>query len=240
MATRLGDAAIGRVVKIKYTHYTTTSLVDFLVVHQDDGTWVCMQSNGGYYPFNTTGWSTNGQYGESWIDSYLNSTALNNLDPAILSSILYTTVRCNEGQSSVIYISRKLFLLSASQIGVSSSTLSNAPDEGPKLSYFLEGYSSSANQRRIFQDGEAWWTRTPYITSQNPNVSPTLTCYVATDGTIAGSERQRQQALHFAFRLDPSLIIGNDGTLSRNSAPTIPSSLTVPSPLRSATPITIQ
>ena len=76
-------------------------------------------------------------------------------------------------------LSCKIFLLSGKEVGWDSSDNQYFPNDGAKLSYFLDGTSSSANSKRVAKlNGSAtvWWLR-------SPSTSNTFSVwYVSSDG----------------------------------------------------------
>ena len=151
---------------------------NYLVVHQGlpsdlydascEGTWLLRQDIAG----NRVWDSGNSNVLESSdIQSYLNETWLNRYDTDIRNAIKQVKIpyRQNGGSSGTDRsgangLSCKIFLLSGKEVGWDSSDNQYFPNDGAKLSYFLDGTGSSANQKRVATlNGSAtvWWLRSP-------------------------------------------------------------------------------
>nr|DAP09690.1 MAG TPA: tail protein [Caudoviricetes sp.] len=174
--TPLGSLAVGSTVKIAVggTDY------DWLVVHQGlpgsmydascNGVWVVMKD---IYTKSKFG-STN-LYKNSGIHTYLNGTFYNLIDSQIRAVIKQVKIPyTNSGvQSGANGLSTKVFLLSGTEVGISSTFMNT---EGTKLSYF-----DSASKRVAYNGGSAaaWWLRSPLTTT-----SANVWC-VGSDGSSA-------------------------------------------------------
>lgn len=167
MAT-LGKQAVGSIVKLNVDGVAT----NFIVVHQGlpgtmydsscDGTWLLMEDI-----YESRVWdSSDNDYANSDIHSYLNNTFVNLFDSDIKSAIKQVKIpyRAGRGSSTTVTsgssgLSAKVFLLSYTEVGFSGS--SYAPVEGAVLSYF----NGADNSKRIgYLNGSAtgWWLRSPY------------------------------------------------------------------------------
>ena len=104
------------------------------------------------------GVSTNA-YATSDIDSWLNGDYLNFIDASIRAQITAINISYTVGNRSntVTTLSRKVFLLSYTEVGFSGSSYTNV--EGSPLSYF-----NSASRRIGYLNGAAtgWWLRSPH------------------------------------------------------------------------------
>lgn len=171
--TPIGDLAIGSTVKIAIngTNY------DFIVVHQGNpdssiydsscnGTWLLMKNIYTNMVFNSSGNS----YKSSTIDTYLNNTFYNLIDSNVRTIIKQVKIPYQSGTSSSSVVtganglSTRAFLLSGTEVGLSSGSMNTL---GAKLSYFISGTSTDANNKRIayYNDSATgWWTRSPYGT----------------------------------------------------------------------------
>ena len=174
MSTQLGSMSVGSTVKLNLGGTPK----DFLVVHQGlpssmydsscNGTWLLLKD---IYS-NRTWDSSNNDYKNSDIHSYLNSTFLNLFDDDIKNAIKQVKIPYQNGTGSGGSVasgsnglSCKIFLLSGYEVGFSTSDNSYFPRDGAKLSYFSSGTSSSANNKRIAKlNGSAagWWLRSPH------------------------------------------------------------------------------
>lgn len=173
LGTRLGDLEIGTIVYIKENGIYQ----DYLVVHQGlpssmydsscNGAWLLRKD---IYTMRA-GNSSNNDYKNSDIHSYLNGTFLNLFDNDIKNAIKQVKIPYQNGTGSVGSVasganglSCKIFLLSGYELGWTTSNNSDFPRDGAKLSYFTAGTSSAANNKRIANyNGSAtyWWTRSP-------------------------------------------------------------------------------
>ena len=152
--------------------------VTYIVVHQGrpsslydascDGTWLLRKD----IAENRVWDSGNSNVLESSdIHSYLNNTWINRYDTDIRNAIKQVKIpyRQNGGsggtdRNGANGLSCKIFLLSGKEVGWDSSDNRYFPNDGAKLSYFLDGTSSSANQKRVATlNGSAtiWWLRSP-------------------------------------------------------------------------------
>lgn len=173
MAT-LNDKTVGDIVQLNVGSVAT----NFLVVHKGlpstkydsscDGVWLLMVNAYG----SSMKWdSTNNDYENSDVHSYLNSTFFNLLDDDVKNSIKQVKIpyRKGSGTSTTVSsgssgLSTKIFLLSRFELGW-TAYLADAND-GDKLTYFTAS-SALLNALRICYspDGTArtWWTRTPDV-----------------------------------------------------------------------------
>lgn len=153
------------------------TLKNFIVVHQGrpstaydsscNGTWLLLEDI--YEKRNLDDWAAS--YEESDMHSYLTSTFLGLFDSAVQKVIKQVKIPYRQGSmlngpvlSGSSGLSTKVFLLSYTEVGYSSS--SDAPVEGASLAYF----NGAANSARIgYLNGTAtsWWLRTPYIGQSN-------------------------------------------------------------------------
>ena len=188
MSTKLGSMSVGSTVKLKLGGTAR----DFLVVHQGlpssmydsscNGTWLLLKDI-----YTTRQWdSSNNDYKNSDIHSYLNGTFLNLFDDSIKNTIKQVKIPYQNGTGSggsvasgANGLSCKIFLLSGYEVGFSTSDNSYFPRDGAKLSYFSSGTGNAANNKRIANyNGSAtiWWLRSP-ITNDTDSV-----WYVNSDG----------------------------------------------------------
>lgn len=173
----LGDVAVGETVRLNVSGVAT----EFIVVNQgkpsdlyDDsceGTWLLMKDIEQGSTWNNSNDSGN-SYGSSAVHRYLNSTFLGTLDAGIQSVVIQAKIPYVNGTGSGGSVasgsnglSAKVFLLSGYEVGFTTSDDSRFPIDGSKLSYFLSGSGTSANNKRIaYLNGRAydWWLRSPY------------------------------------------------------------------------------
>ena len=178
--TSAGDIDVGATVKINENGQP----VDYLVVNQGlpsdiydsscEGTW-CLRKD---IAENRAWDSGNSNVLEtSDIQAYLNGDWMNRYDPDVVEAIKQVKIpyRQNGGsggtdRNGANGLSCKIFLLSGEEVGWDSSDNPNFPNDGAKLSYFLDGTGSSANSKRVATlNGSATtqWTRSPHTDRTN-------------------------------------------------------------------------
>lgn len=245
----LGTKAVGSTVKLD----VNGTAREFLIVHQGkpssiydnscDGTWLLMKDC-----YESRQWhsSNNNDYENSTIDSYLNSTFLNLFDANIRNAIKQVKIpyRKGAGYSTTVTsgasgLSVKIFLLSGYEVGWTTSDSSYFPADGAKLDYFLSGNGSSAQSKRVANlNGSAtrWWLRSPFCHSGGGS---TYAFGVRSDGYWSYVSCSGSYGIRPALILPSSLLVSDDGSISTNTAPSTPSSITVPPNIMGGTTITI-
>lgn len=245
MSTKLGSMSVGSTVKLKLGGTAR----DFLVVHQGlpssmydsscNGTWLLLKDI-----YTTRTWdSSNNDYKNSDIHSYLNGTFLNLFDNDIKNAIKQVKIPYQNGTGSggsvasgANGLSCKIFLLSGYELGWTTSDNSYFPRDGAKLSYFSSGTGSAANNKRIANyNGSAtgWWLRSPH-TYGTSNV-----WYVFSDGIYNSWRYGSTYGVRPALVLDSSLSVSDDGSVKTNQPPTTPSSISVPENISGGSTITV-
>lgn len=240
----LSSKAIGSTIKLK----VNGSAKDFIVVHQgkpssvyDDscnGTWLLMKDiyeNRAWHSSNTN------DYANSTIHSYLNSTFLNLFESNIKNAIKQVKLpyRKGSGTSTTVTsgsngLSAKIFLLSATETSFSFSYMPSG--EGAELAYFKGCADNSSDSKRVAKlNGSAtgWWLRSPDCY----NFSYAL--YVLSNGGWNGSNCSDSYGIRPALILPSTLLVSDDGTVSTNTAPSTPGSISVPSSIMGGTNISI-
>lgn len=240
----LSSKAIGSTIKLK----VNGSAKDFIVVHQgkpssvyDDscnGTWLLMKDiyeNRQWHSSNTN------DYANSTIHSYLNSTFLNLFESNIKNAIKQVKLpyRKGSGTSTTVTsgsngLSAKIFLLSATETSFSFSSMPSG--EGAELAYFKGCADNSSDSKRVaYLNGSAayWWLRSPLC----GNFSIALCVY--SDGDWDGSDCSHSSGIRPALILPSTLLVSDDGTVSTNTAPSTPGSISVPSSIMGGTNISI-
>ena len=240
----LSSKAIGSTIKLK----VNGSAKDFIVVHQgkpssvyDDscnGTWLLMKDiyeNRQWHSSNTN------DYANSTIHSYLNSTFLNLFESNIKNAIKQVKLpyRKGSGTSTTVTsgsngLSAKIFLLSATETSFSFSSMPSG--EGAELAYFKGCADNSSDSKRVaYLNGSAtvWWLRSPYC----GNFSGAL--YVYSNGDWYGNYCSNSCGIRPALILPSTLLVSDDGTVSTNTAPSTPGSISVPSSIMGGTNISI-
>ena len=240
----LSSKAIGSTIKLK----VNGSAKDFIVVHQgkpssvyDDscnGTWLLMKDiyeNRQWHSLNTN------DYANSTIHSYLNSTFLNLFESNIKNAIKQVKLpyRKGSGTSTTVTsgsngLSAKIFLLSATETSFSFSSMPSG--EGAELAYFKGCADNSSDSKRVaYLNGSAtfWWLRSPY-------------CYdfygalgVGSNGVWDYYRCSYSCGIRPALILPSTLLVSDDGTVSTNTAPSTPGSISVPSSIMGGTNISI-
>lgn len=240
----LSSKAIGSTIKLK----VNGSAKDFIVVHQgkpssvyDDscnGTWLLMKDiyeNRQWHSSNTN------DYANSTIHSYLNSTFLNLFESNIKNAIKQVKLpyRKGSGTSTTVTsgsngLSAKIFLLSATETSFSFSSMPSG--EGAELAYFKGCADNSSDSKRVaYLNGSAtyWWLRSPNC----GGFSLALCVHSYGDWNLnycSGSGGVRP-----ALILPSTLLVSDDGTVSTNTAPSTPGSISVPSSIMGGTNISI-
>lgn len=240
----LSSKAIGSTIKLK----VNGSAKDFIVVHQgkpssvyDDscnGTWLLMKDiyeNRAWHSSNTN------DYANSTIHSYLNSTFLNLFESNIKNAIKQVKLpyRKGSGTSTTVTsgsngLSAKIFLLSATETGFSFSYMPSG--EGAELAYFKGCADNSSDSKRVAKlNGSAagWWLRSPHCLYFGRAL------YVSSNGDWDDGYCSGSYGIRPALILPSTLLVSDDGTVSTNTAPSTPGSISVPSSIMGGTNISI-
>ena len=240
----LSSKAIGSTIKLK----VNGSAKDFIVVHQgkpssvyDDscnGTWLLMKD---IYESRQWHSSNTNDYANSTIHSYLNSTFLAMFDSNIQKAIKQVKLpyRKGSGTSTTVTsgsngLSAKIFLLSATETSFSFSYMPSG--EGAELAYFKGCADNSSDSKRVaYLNGSAtyWWLRSPRCDSFSYNL------YVFTNGDWNFNGCSNSCGIRPALILPSTLLVSDDGTVSTNTAPSTPGSISVPSSIMGGTNISI-
>lgn len=241
----LSSKAIGSTIKLK----VNGSAKDFIVVHQgkpssvyDDscnGTWLLMKDiyeNRQWHSSNTN------DYANSTIHSYLNSTFLNLFESNIKNAIKQVKLpyRKGSGTSTTVTsgsngLSAKIFLLSATEASFNFSSYMPS-GEGAELAYFKGCADNSSDSKRVaYLNGSAagWWLRSPYCGSFGGALG------VDSSGDWNGGSCSGSYGIRPALILPSTLLVSDDGTVSTNTAPSTPGSISVPSSIMGGTNISI-
>lgn len=241
----LSSKAIGSTIKLK----VNGSAKDFIVVHQgkpssvyDDscnGTWLLMKDiyeNRQWHSSNTN------DYANSTIHSYLNSTFLNLFESNIKKAIKQVKLpyRKGSGTSTTVTsgsngLSAKIFLLSATETSFNFSSYMPS-GEGAELAYFKGCADNSADSKRVaYLNGSAagWWLRSPHCSIFNNALC------VNSNGDWGNYYCSLSCGIRPALILPSTLLVSDDGTVSTNTAPSTPGSISVPSSIMGGTNISI-
>ena len=240
----LSSKAIGSTIKLK----VNGSAKDFIVVHQgkpssvyDDscnGTWLLMKDiyeNRQWHSSNTN------DYANSTIHSYLNSTFLNLFESNIKNAIKQVKLpyRKGSGTSTTVTsgsngLSAKIFLLSATETSFDFSYMPSG--EGAELAYFKGCADNSSDSKRVAYLNESatyWWLRSPSCNSFG------FALCVNSNGDWGGGNCSFSVGVRPALILPSTLLVSDDGTVSTNTAPSTPGSISVPSSIMGGTNISI-
>ncbi|MEY8230230.1 DUF6273 domain-containing protein [Oscillospiraceae bacterium 50-16] len=242
----LSSKAVGSTVKLKFGG----TMREFLVVQQGrpssaydascDGTWLLMKDC-----YETKQWHSSNvnDYANSTIQSYLNSTILNLFEANIRNAIKQVKLPYRPGSgygktvnSGANGLSTKIFLLSGTEVGFVHDYFAI---EGAKLSYFRGcAEAASDNKRVAYLNGSAeyWWLRSPYCSSSG---GTTRAWSVDSSGGWYSDHCSGTCAVRPALILPSSLLVSDDGSVSTNTAPTTPSSITVPQSIQGGSTITV-
>ena len=241
----LSSKAIGSTIKLK----VNGSAKDFIVVHQgkpssvyDDscnGTWLLMKDiyeNRQWHSSNTN------DYANSTIHSYLNSTFLNLFESNIKNAIQQVKLpyRKGSGTSTTVTsgsngLSAKIFLLSATETSFNFSSYMPS-GEGAELAYFKGCADNSSDSKRVaYLNGSAavWWLRSPNCGGFG------LALCVYSNGVWSYGGCSNSDGIRPALILPSTLLVSDDGTVSTNTAPSTPGSISVPSSIMGGTNISI-
>lgn len=241
----LSSKAIGSTIKLK----VNGSAKDFIVVHQgkpssvyDDscnGTWLLMKDiyeNRQWHSSNTN------DYANSTIHSYLNSTFLNLFESNIKNAIKQVKLpyRKGSGTSTTVTsgsngLSAKIFLLSATETSFNFSSYMPS-GEGAELAYFKGCADNSSDSKRVaYLNGSAtnWWLRSPDCGNFGNALG------VNSNGDWYNYGCSSSCGIRPALILPSTLLVSDDGTVSTNTAPSTPGSISVPSSIMGGTNISI-
>ena len=240
----LSSKAIGSTIKLK----VNGSAKDFIVVHQgkpssvyDDscsGTWLLMKD---IYENRQWHSSDTNDYANSTIHSYLNSTFLAMLDSNIQKAIKQVKLPYRKGSGTSTTVTSgsnglpaKIFLLSATEMSFNFSYMPSG--EGAELAYFKGCADNSSDSKRVaYLNGSAvsWWLRSPYC-----NFSYYALCVYSYGDWYSGN-CSNSNGIRPALILPSTLLVSDDGTVSTNTAPSTPGSISVPSSIMGGTNISI-
>lgn len=240
----LSSKAIGSTIKLK----VNGSAKDFIVVHQgkpssvyDDscsGTWLLMKD---IYENRQWHSSDTNDYANSTIHSYLNSTFLAMLDSNIQKAIKQVKLPYRKGSGTSTTVTSgsnglpaKIFLLSATEMSFNFSYMPSG--EGAELAYFKGCADNSSDSKRVaYLNGSAivWWLRSPSCNNFN------YALYVYSNGDWYNNYCSDSDGIRPALILPSTLLVSDDGTVSTNTAPSTPGSISVPSSIMGGTNISI-
>ena len=236
MAQRLGNVAVGSILKIKMD---STGNKNFIVVHQGkpssmydescNGTWLLYQNIWGDYEWNS---SKSNKYDGSFVSNMENSTGfISDINAALRAKVKTVKIPyCVGGMSSTVKSGAngypcRMFLLSGYEVGFTTKEGASLPADGSKLSYFISGNSSTAKNKRIAKMNSRnylWWLRSPRTNYDDFAYS------VNTDGSAYNSIVTAKGGVRPAIILPPDLIVDDSNIITANTVPNAPASITVP------------
>lgn len=240
----LSSKAIGSTIKLK----VNGSAKDFIVVHQgkpssvyDDscsGTWLLMKD---IYENRQWHSSDTNDYANSTIHSYLNSTFLAMLDSNIQKAIKQVKLPYRKGSGTSTTVTSgsnglpaKIFLLSATEMSFNFSYMPSG--EGAELAYFKGCADNSSDSKRVaYLNGSSacWWLRSPHCRNSYGALG------VNSNGDWGNDGCSGSIGIRPALILPSTLLVSDDGTVSTNTAPSTPGSISVPSSIMGGTNISI-
>ena len=229
MATvTLGSKAEGSIIKLKENGV----LVEFYIAKQNyesglNGAGRVLVVRKDCYDQRQWHSSNINAYASSAIDTWLNGTYKNLLDANIRTAMGTTKIYYTpgNGNNSKTTLQRSVFLLSATELG-QSHTYMNA--EGTALSSTVVNLLKIAklNGSAVYQ-----WTRSPHT-------------YGTDSAWFLGAGTGNDYCSHTygsrpTFTLPSSLYVSDDGSVSVNTAPGTPSSISYPTSINGGTDITV-
>ena len=231
MPTRLGDMAVGSIVKI---NMTGQGLVSHTIVHQgkpsndygdtSNGTWLYLADpdislfTNGYVEYDST-------YD---YQTKIHSKLVNYWTPrysAVADYMQTVSIPCVNSAGSTIKIQTKIFNLSSKELNCPKINGEyNIPNEGTPLSYFSD--SGTSQYRRQFTLTHSDGSAKSYGTRSSSNSSTVTYCSIETSGEpwiSSGAVYTRP-----CIVLNQNLIIDDSGNII-GLPPDLPSTITAPS-----------
>lgn len=230
MARLLGNIAVGTVLKLN----ENGSPQNYIVVHQGlpssmyssscNGTWLLRKYVYGLEYYDQYHWSLNGvAFPDGLVSIY--ETAIQNVIKSV--KIPFHRVGSSYVNSGESGYPCKVFSLSEEEVG-STSNLDKVT-VGAKLSYFISGDTTSAKSKRLAKSefgygNESWWLRDSGSTSGSDDRA----LYVAYDGVVSTTQMIDGLYTRPAIIMPTDLIVDDNNNITANTAPSPPSSITVP------------
>lgn len=223
MATRLGDMAVGSTVKIK----VNGTLTDFLIVQQGNpnstiydascnGTWVLMNAL-----YILQKWdSRHDDYASSDISDYLRNSFFNLLEPGCRSAIKSVKIPYVDNETvhdGANGLPVTVFLLSASELGWTSSNMSVYKD-GSRLSRFPNDGQSSTRVAYYKGSPRYYWTR-----SKARDYSNGIVIVTSDGGHEVKAVYADNVGVRPAFILPKEQLVSSNGTIIWNQPPEVTS-----------------
>ena len=227
--TTLGSKPEGSIIKIpergkgvdfyvaKHNYESKLNGVGYtLVVRKDcyaDGSWNSTNIN--TYANCNAGNIVDGSYKRLIVDE---------VQPLINTTKFYYTP--GNGNNTVTTLQRKIFLLSATELGYSYIRVNV---EGTALPIAETLKIANFNGSSVSQ-----WTRSPSLGDMRDAIVDPAHGEYCIESRCTESEGLRP-----AFTLPASLFVSDDGSITPNTAPSVPSSITIPDSINGGTTITV-
>ncbi len=241
MAVAIGNKNVGDIVKLR----ENGALVEFIVIHKGlpptyydascDGVWVLRKLA---YPESWKGRKacSSGNYAQSEVKSWLENTYYNMFDSTTKSGIKNVRIPYMYGnKSNATGASGALghcFMLARSEI-CDEKQYSN--HFCSRLSYFSDCDGNSTEPKRACDYD--WFTRDTYIQTDIRNMA-----YVYKEGNVmsyTGSIESHDINVRPAMILNYNMLVNDDGSVTVNTAPGTPGSISVPGSVQGGTAITV-
>ncbi len=236
-AVPIGSKPVGSIIKFTVGR----TLREFIVVHHgkpsaiyddsfNDGVIVLQKDC-----YEERAWSP---YGGELVHEYLNGEFLTLIDAKILPHIKNVKVPYVSGgevKSGADGLESRFFLLSGHEVGCGSDT--RLMHDGAELYYFSGINSLSKHYKRVARNTigseVGWWLRSIVRSSSNA-------AWVILGGGMASwNEVHYSYYLRPALVLPSSLLIADDGTVTTNTPPTVPASISIPDNINGGTTVNI-
>ena len=218
MATKLGDLAVGSIVKLNVGGVAK----NFIVVHQGlpgsmydascDGTWLLMED---IYEERQWDFFKNATYRASAINSYLNGDFKNLLDTDIKNQIKtvkipYFETSSDDEQNGADGHPTNILLLSSGECGFSGRNANWSYYCGSCLAYFSGTAVIGSDPKRIaYLNGKPreWWTRSISTTDDEYRYAN----YISGAGSLWTHMADDVHGIRPAMVMPSELYLGNDG-----------------------------
>lgn len=246
MAVTLGSKNVGDIVKIR----ENGALVDFLVVHKGipsnvydascDGVWVMRKVL--YGEWTDVQHIHSGNYATGTVRSWMENTYYNMLDASVRAGVRYVKMPYNyvsggsenyaTGASGV---PAHCFLLAQKELNTQ-----NDDRGGATLSYFAPAHPAQGSTLRVAKDSGG---KSRYWLLRDSFWAADMLWYrcATTGGGTGGYTTGAPDGLYIrpAMILDYNMIVNNDGSVTANTAPTTPGSISVPASIQGGSTVTI-
>ncbi len=240
MAVAIGNKNVGDIVKLR----ENGALVEFIIVHKGlpptyydascDGVWVLRKL--AWPDYLLTPLSGGGNYAQGQARSWLENTYYNMFDSTAKTGIknvripyMHGKETCEIGASGVL---GHCFILAQSEVGAKRYHECNFASN---LSYFANSEEENKQKRGTDKN---WITRDTYITGTNDvwmgNIYTGGTSN-ATGDNNAGSHMYIRPAMILNY----NMLVSDDGSITVNTAPGTPGSISVPGSMQGGTAITV-